>query len=269
MHCCPLASVTSPCRHKISRFTYSLVLFRLGNYCLRAILPHQSLGQSRTPLLKELLALWGCFNKESLSFALHQLMHYPLNKATLVCAEARAGLNVRVTSSGRAVEHLHNTPTWQHLACHCFKFISSLLHWAGQKLAKVNVWWVKWVLLWDLSILFSFLTTTGWLLWCPRLAPVLLKTISWCPEMPLSGNQELICWEHWGLRATCSVLGIISTGWKQLWWIHIDCSYQINLLFSVILCKENSDFGWSGNSTKWFTRINHKWERTGPYNLAT
>lgn len=193
MHYCPLASIVKP----TDLFTAdlsptSLVLLRLKNYSLCAVLPHQSLWQSTIPLLKELLDIWSCFNKKSLSFSLHQLLHYSLNKATLVCGKSRIQLNVRVTSSGRVVEHLYSTPTWQNLGCHCFKFILFLLHWAGQKLAKVNMWWMKWLSLWDLSIHFSFLTIRGWLLWRLGLAPVLLlKAIhSRYAEMPLLGNQQ-------------------------------------------------------------------------------
>lgn len=120
----------------------SLVLLRLKNYCLWAVLP---LWQSTIPLLKDLLAIWSCLNKLSLSFSLDQLLHYSLNKATLVCEKSRIRLNVRVTSSGSAVEHLYSTPTWQNLGCRCFKFILFLLHWARQKLAKVNTRWMKWL----------------------------------------------------------------------------------------------------------------------------
>lgn len=144
-------------------------------------------------LLKGLLDIWSCVKKKSPSFSLNpQLLHYCLNKASWVCRKSRIQLNVRVTSSGRAVEHLCSTLTGQNRSCHCFKFILFLLHWAGQKLAKVNMWWMKWVLLWDLSIHFSFLAIKGWLFWRLRLAPVLLlKALhSWYAEMPLLGNQQ-------------------------------------------------------------------------------
>lgn len=204
------------------------------------------------PLLKELLALWGCFNRDSLSFALHQ--HDSLSKAPVVCE--RAGLNVRVTSSGRAGEHLTANPPGSTALVSAVNPSSA---WTRATTCQGQRVRSEWVLLWHLPVLFSFLTATGWG-W-----DLHLKAMhSWYPEM---SSQETKSW---------SVGALGSQG--QLWASSpltdcssddpTDCLYHTNPLFSVII-KENNDFGWSGNRTKWVTILNHNWERIGPSNLAT